>query len=270
LTNEQEFLNSYDFKSYDRPSVASDIVAFTIRDEASDDYRHDVKKHLSILLIKRGEFPYKSKWALPGGFLKMDETMEECAARELLSETGLKPDSLFHIGVFSDINRDPRGRIVSNAYASIVTDGYKNIKGGDDAVEARWFDVYLKVGNMKLSLKLVSGDIELNASGDICVSDDGIVSHKITDTDLAFDHADIISTAVFRLRRKVEGFGSMLFKFLPEEFTLSELQSVCEIISDRTELTPNFRRVALYHVERTGKKVAGAGHRPAELYRKKN
>ena len=111
---------------YPRPAVTADCVVFGVDG-----------KSLQILLVKRGNEPFKGGWAFPGGFMNMDETVEECAVRELYEETGLKINRLKQLGCFSDVHRDPRGRVVSVAFYALATPA--DVWGGDDASEARWF-----------------------------------------------------------------------------------------------------------------------------------
>ena len=116
MNGNKKFLEGYNIESYDRPSVATDVVVYTIRQDDSDSFRKDPEKHLSILLIERGEHPFKNKWALPGGFVRMDETVPDAAIREVKEETGVVPSALIYTGVYSELDRDPRGRIISNAF----------------------------------------------------------------------------------------------------------------------------------------------------------
>ena len=118
MQSEKEFLSHYSQNDYERPSLTADIVAFIIRSEESDNYKRNSETKLSILLINRGEHPFKGHWALPGGFLQPSETIEECALREITEETNVTPVSLMPVGVFSQPGRDPRGWIISNAFAS--------------------------------------------------------------------------------------------------------------------------------------------------------
>jgi len=111
-----------------RPTVACDLVI--ISREAGD---------LNVLLVKRGQEPFKGMWALPGGFMEWDESCEETAARELFEETGVKDVELKMVGVFSEPGRDPRGTIVSVAYLGVVDGGDLELNAGDDAAEAAWF-----------------------------------------------------------------------------------------------------------------------------------
>lgn len=116
---------SYTYK-YPRPAVTTDCVVFTQEEEPK------------VLLIQRGNEPYKGCWAFPGGFMNMEETAEECAVRELKEETGLTLTRIQQIGAYSKVNRDPRGRTISIAYLAIV-DAPTAVSGMDDAAKAAWF-----------------------------------------------------------------------------------------------------------------------------------
>lgn len=111
---------------YPRPSVTADCVVIT---------KEDIPQ---VLLIQRGFEPFKGCWAIPGGFMNMDETTEQCAIRELEEETGLKISDVRQIGAFSKVDRDPRGRTITVAYLTIV-DAPLEVKGLDDAAKAQWF-----------------------------------------------------------------------------------------------------------------------------------
>ncbi len=269
MSDEQAFLSSYNISEYDRPSVTADIVAFRIRTETGDTYRHNNKSNLSLLLVKRGEHPFKDCWALPGGFLRKDETVEECAFREIKEETNVEPISLMPIGVYSDLNRDPRGRIISNAYLSIISDYDETVLGGTDVIEAKWFDVTFTEVNGQYVLELINKDIVLRA---LLISVKTIfkkTEFELANTcNLAFDHAQIIATAITLLRNSAKDYENVL-DFLPDTFTLTFLQNVIETIMD-VSLTPaNFRRKIADYVEETEEYVTGAGHRPAKLFRRK-
>ncbi len=268
MKEEKKFLESYHIESYDRPSVATDIAVYTIRSDDSGSFRKDPEKRLSILLIERGEHPFKGMWALPGGFVKMTETVPEAAIREVREETGIKPSALIYTGVFSNINRDPRGRIISNAFSCILKDCEK-LTAGTDAKNAKWFDISLTEGDKKYTLTLTNGDTSLSA--EICesISQEGIKEYTAADNNtLAFDHAEIILTSLNQIRSKADNF-ELIFDFLPSEFTLAELQKVQEVITGKTSVPANFRRKVSEYVEETGNMTGGAGHRPAMLYRKK-
>ncbi len=149
---------------YPRPSVTVDLVVFA----RPKDHRDDLK----VLLVKRGKDPFKDCWAIPGGFLNEDETTEAAAIRELEEETGHKlvrtgpdRDSLNLIGVYDKPDRDPRGRVITVAYLAEI-DGVPEVKGADDAVEAKWFDVCalnLDILRMKTSLAFDHNEIYRDA-----------------------------------------------------------------------------------------------------------
>lgn len=116
---------AYTYK-YPRPAVTADCIVITKEAEPK------------VLLIERGDEPFKGCWAFPGGFMNMDETTEQCAIRELEEETGLKVSEVHQIGAYSKVDRDPRGRTVTVAYLAIV-DTLMAVKGQDDAAKAQWF-----------------------------------------------------------------------------------------------------------------------------------
>lgn len=267
--SQAQYLAEYDITRYDRPSVAADIAAFTVQTGENDSYKKDPEKRLSVLLVKRGVHPYKGQWALPGGFIRKNETIGQCAVRELSEETGLEPVSLFPVGVFSRPDRDPRGRIISHAFASVISENSAEIKGGDDAAEAEWFHVTLTDepdGSCMLTLK---GDAELSARLTRSNEKFGRTLFAVIENDgLAFDHAELIATAIMALRREAKSLHFAL-DFLPEKFTLATLQTVQETLMGITYLTPNFRRKISEFVEETEEFTEGAGHRPARLFRRK-
>lgn len=164
---------------YPHPAVTADCVIFGFNGMS-----------IKVLLIQRGIEPYKGKWALPGGFMNMDETAEECARRELEEETGLKNAAVEQFCTFSDVNRDPRERVLTVAHYALVK--LSEVKGGDDAASARWF-----------------------AMNEI--------------PSLAFDHERILRMAVNRLKERI-CFEPIGFELLPDVFTMTELQNLYEAI----------------------------------------
>lgn len=164
---------------YPHPAVTADCVIFGF-DGVS----------IKVLLIQRGIEPFKGKWAFPGGFMNMDETAEECARRELEEETGLKDAAVEQFHTFSDVNRDPRERVITVAHYALVR--LSEVRGGDDAASARWF-----------AMDEVPG--------------------------LAFDHDRILRLAANRLKERI-CFEPIGFELLPEVFTMTELQNLYEAI----------------------------------------
>ena len=271
MQTEKEFLEGYRIDEYERPSVTADIVAFMIRTEESGNYRQDSGSKLSLLLVKRGGHPFKDHWALPGGFLQPGETIEECALREVREETNVLPVSLMPVAVFSEPGRDPRGWIISHAFASVISEESVKQAGGDDATDAQWFDVsFDRTADGSYRLALQYGGVTLNASLTEEETRFGKTSFRIRESGgLAFDHARIIATALTALRSDAKSFET-IFDFLPETFTLTALQKVQETIMNITVLPANFRRKIADYVVETGEYTQGAGHRPARLYRRKN
>ncbi len=270
MQSEKEFLSKYRIDEYERPSVTADIVALRIRSTQSDNYRLNSENKLTILLIKRGEHPYKDCWALPGGFLIPGETIEDCALRETKEETNVQPVSIMPIGVFSKPGRDPRGWIISNAYVSIISEDSVNQKGQDDAKDAQWFDVKFEQNeNGEYNLCLNYEDNELKALLTEKEERFGITTFNVNYNEgFAFDHAEIIATALSMLRNDAKNI-EIIFDFLPEKFTLSALQRVQETIMNISILPANFRRKISGFVTETDEYTIGLGHRPAKLYKRK-
>src|SRR5436190_4797223 len=181
---------------YPRAALTVDCVVFGF-DEGE----------LKILLIERGLPPFKGKWALPGGFVRLDETVDEAAHRELLEETGLRNVFLEQLYTFGAVKRDPRERVVSVAYYALVKLVEHPAVGATDASDARWFPV-----------------AETPA--------------------LAFDHAEILSTALQRLRGKVS-YEPIGFELLPEKFTLSQIQHLYQAVLEVPLDKRNFRKKIL-------------------------
>lgn len=266
---EQSFLEHYNIGNYERPSVAVDIAAFTVRSDKTDNYKRDSAQKLALLLIKRGVHPFKDIWALPGGFLRGSETVEQCALREITEESGVTPKAIMPVAVFSEADRDPRGRVISNAFASVISEESVKACGGDDAADAKWFDMKFVTEGKNVKISLKCGDTELNAVLEEKAVHFGFPEYEIIDSgSLAFDHAKIIACALSRLRSVIGDF-EVVFDFLPEKFTLSNLQRVQEAVLNISLLPANFRRKAAPYIEETDEYVTGAGHRPAQLFRRK-
>lgn len=187
-----EFLAEYDADAWKKPSVTSDIVLFSVRDEKP-----------VVLLVKRGNHPFVGDWAFPGGFLNENESCEDAAKRELREETGLENEELEQLVTVSTPNRDPRGWTVTNCFFA-VTETPENAVGADDADEADWFFIdYASSGaTYELVLKNLRGEI-LRAVMNVKRTKSGamdINATKIESADgIAFDHAKIILYALEKL-----------------------------------------------------------------------
>lgn len=269
--SEKEFLASYRVEEYPRPSVACDMVVFTMGQAAADSYRQLPEQRLQVLLIQRGGHPFLGDWALPGGFVRPGETVGRAAARELREETGLENVYLEQLGVFSDPGRDPRAWVMSCAHMALIDGSRVVLRAGDDARQAAWFHLTCPPeGDGPLRLKLEHGetclwaDVERPAGAAAGPEEFAVTqSHG-----LAFDHGRILACALWRLRREVET-SRLPFHLVPERFTLTQLQQVCEAMLGRPLLKAAFRRKIAPLVEETEEYAQRAGHRPARLYRRK-
>ena len=186
---------------------------------------------LSVLLIKRGLQPFKGKWALPGGFVRLDESLDEAARRELAEETGLTEVFLEQLYSFGAVDRDPRERVVSVAYYALVKPEDHHTLAATDAIEAKWY--------------------ELSS----CPT-------------LAFDHHAILESALVRLRGKL-AYQPIGFELLPEKFTLTQLQRLYEAVLGCALDKRNFRKKVLSFdlLKPLNESFREGAHRPAKLYR---
>ncbi len=137
--NERKFLSEYDVNIYDRPSVTNDIIIFTTGDRIEENSRKVPKKGMQVLLIKRDDYPHKGKWAIPGGFVKNDESLEDGALRKLKEETGIDNVYTEQLYTFGEVNRDPRTRVISIGNIALISK--EDIRFGDykDRKESKWF-----------------------------------------------------------------------------------------------------------------------------------
>ena len=207
--------------AYPHPAVTTDVVVFTILDG-----------RLNILLVKRANPPFQDNWALPGGFLDIDEDLDACAARELEEETGIGGLYLEQLYTFGATHRDPRERVISVTYYALVPqDALATPRAASDAADVAW--------------------------------------HAFEDLPpLAFDHAQIIAMAHRRLVAKLD-YSTIALQFMPETFTLSELQCVYEALLNQPLDKRNFRKriLSLDLIEETGRQRRNGKHRPAREYR---
>ncbi len=213
---------AYEYE-YPHPAVTVDVVIFTIR---NDD--------LKVLLIKRALEPFVGRWALPGGFVDIDESLVDAAKRELREETGVTAAYLEQLYTFGAPKRDPRERVISVAYYALMPSDALEIKAASDAEGVGWF-----------------GIDEL--------------------PELAFDHSDIMDMALTRLSAKLD-YSTIAFQLMPDEFTMPELRHLYELITREEIDARNFskRILALDAIEPTGKERREGAHRPAKLFRVKD
>jgi 8-oxo-dGTP diphosphatase len=204
------------------PIVTVDLVIFTI-----------VEDTLKVLLIRRGVAPEKGRWALPGGLVGLEESLDEAAARELKEGVGVTDLYLEQLYTFGELRRDPRGRVISVAYFALIDAERQQIHATSESHDAAWHPVF-----------------------DTTLRDR-----------LAFDHPQILTYAIWRLRNKIE-WTTVGYELLPAKFTLSELQRVYEIILQRPVDKRNFRKRILGQgqIRELNETRSIGAHRPARLY----
>src|SRR6266487_766419 len=210
----------YNSNQYERPSVTVDVVMMSLR-----------QQDLEVLLVNRHSWPYKGMWAIPGGFVHIDESLEEAARRELREQTDVQDVYLEQLYTFGDPARDLRTRVITVVYFALLDAAQLQASADSDKEYVGWFSVY----------------------------------HL---PPLAFDHVQILQYALNRLRGKL-AYTTIAFRLLPEQFTLRELQQVYEMILHRRLDKRNFRKklVSTGALEDTGVKKMEGTHRPARLYR---
>ena len=226
-SEDAQFLAGYDASEFERPSVAVDVALLTVHEGG-----------LRVLLVERVEPPQRGAWALPGGFVGMNESLDDAAARVLRDKGGLEGNFLEQLYSFGSLGRDPRTRVISVAYVALVDHARLEATGRPLAeLQVPW---------------------EGEEGGPV----------EVEGMDLAFDHAEILGAAVKRLRGKLD-YAALGFQLLPDRFTLRDLPTVHETILGRELNKDSFRRRmhATGLIEPTGEREQNVLHRPAELYR---
>lgn len=216
----EENAATYDASRYERPSVTVDVVIFTL-----------LNRELHVLLVLRRRWPYEGYWAIPGGFITMDESLEQAARRELEEETGVRDVYLEQLYTFGDPQRDPRTRVISVAYIAIVPADDQELRVSDESSDVRWFPV------------------------------------RTRPAPLAFDHDLILNYALSRLRSKLE-YTTLAFQLLPEVFSILELKHIYEqILGEKLDKGNFYRKIKEAGIlEETSLIREGRG-RPTRLWR---
>lgn len=225
---EKEFLKSYDPDIYEKPAVTVDDLIFRVMNEK-----------LQILLIKRGSFPYKGKWAIPGGFINMNESLIDAAKRKLKEETGVENVYLEQLYTFGDVKRDPRTRVISVAYFALLSPPDVIVKAGNDAKEAEFFDITYR--NNEIIFSNYNRDLEFNCDS------------------LAFDHKNIIVLALNRVKNKVM-YTDIALQLVKNKnkFTIYEIKGIYELLLHKQLDLSNFRKYFIREYIQKGK-VSEAG-----------
>lgn len=270
--DEQDFLSQYNPSKYDLLSVSVDNVVFSIDSRIEENnYRKLDEQKLMVLLIKRKEHPYMGRWSLPGGFINKNETLEAAAIRVLNVKTGLENLYLEQLYTFGKPGRDPRMRIISCAYMSLIDRSTFDLKISHDDCVISWFEVSLSENNEEMLLK--SYEYEFNITINKTKFENGklqIMNYDIqNDSQLAFDHASIILEGLLRLRGKIE-YSDIVFNLMPDMFTITQLQHIYEIILGHKLLAPAFRRKIESKLVSTGKFAHQKGHRPSQYFKYKS
>lgn len=224
MISEKEYLENYNQKKYDKPSIAVDLLVFTIEDN-----------RLKIVLVERKDHPFMNMLSVPGTFVRMDESLEEAAKRGAFENVGLSDIYFEQLFTWGDVDRDPRMRIISVSYLAFEQIDKMKLTQGRNTISVALYDVD----------EMLEGD-----------------------TELAFDHRKIMEYARERIKNKVE-YSKIAFEFLPEEFTLPELQRIYEILLNKKLYKAGFRRKIADMVEETDKMTEGDAHRPSKYYRLK-
>jgi 8-oxo-dGTP diphosphatase len=208
------------YPDYEQPAVTVDLVIFTVNNDT-----------LKVMLVKRAEEPFADSWSMPGGFLKIGESLEAAALRVLKEKAGVENVYVEQLYTFGAPDRDPRARVITVTYFALIP--WKNLiqPKSHKITDLMWFPV------------------------------DSLPR-------LAFDHREIVQYAVQRLRAKAS-YSNIVYGLLPAQFSLSELQKIYEIILDENLDKRNFRKriLAAGLLQETGKKAAMGAHRPAMLYK---
>lgn len=217
---EQEQAHTYDASKYDRPSVTIDVVIFTL-----------IERELHVLLVQRKRWPYEGYWAIPGGFINMDESLEQAARRELEEETGVRDVYLEQLYTFGAPGRDPRTRVISIAYMALVRAEAQHLRVSDESHDVRWFPV------------------------------------RALPEALAFDHEQILSYAIGRLRSKLE-YTTLAFQLLPELFSILELKHTYEqILGEKLDKGNFYRKIKESGLLEETTHVREGRGRPTRLWR---
>ena len=204
---------------YPHPAVTVDCVIFGFDG-----------KSLRILLIERGLEPFKGSWALPGGFVRIDETVEEAAIRELFEETNVKGVYMSQLSVFSQVDRDPRERVITVAFYALVKPSDHDVIRGDDATNAQWF---------------------------------GLDDYP----SLVFDHEQIVKAAFSQLQRNFRA-GNVGLEMFEDKFSISQLYTLHSLVTRQDIDRRNFyKKMTSYeYIEPTSEKMRETPHKPSQLF----
>lgn len=261
LTLEQ-FLNRYKPGDYERPSVTVDSVILSVKEDYST---------LKVLLIQRGNHPYIGDWALPGGFINIDESAEDAVSRELKEETGLEANYLEQLYTMSAPSRDPRMRVISIAYMALTK--ITSVKAGDDASRAVWCDIKLNKSTENDELVIENQDCGIYIKYKVKGSIKEFLRNRkeceveaVSEMKLAFDHVFIILMALERLKNKAK-YTNVMFSVAEKMFTLPDIQALYSLMVNGKVYGKSFRDRIKPMIEDTGYKAKSiVGNKVSKLY----
>lgn len=280
--SEEDFLNDYDVNIYERPSVTNDVIMFTADDKVEKNNRKVPKKGMQVLLIKRDDHPCKENWAIPGGFVDINESLADGAIRKLKEETGIDNVYTEQLYTFGEVDRDPRTRVISIGNIALVSKDKINFATQKNLKKSQWFWIEKNLIDSsndekhivnRYILKLESEDEEIKISYEIIEKIEKSIFRKKEENfkllegsneQLAFDHYKIIDYALDRVRNKIE-YTPIALNLLPRLFTVKELQNVYEAIMGREIL--NFRRKMGDMIIETDEVLEGKPFRPAKMFK---
>ena len=280
-SSEEEFLKDYDSNKFDKPSVTNDLIIFTTENMEEENIRKVPRKGMQVLLVKRDEYPEKGKWAIPGGFVHINESLEDGATRKLKEETGMDNVYMEQLYTFGETNRDSRTRVISIGNIALISKENINYNKSNKNMESMWFWINKKILNKvnsedyiiniyELSLISEDGNIEIKyditekIEKNILKRKNEIYNNILGKDELAFDHYKILDYAIDRIRNKVE-YTPIALNLLPRLFTVKELQNVYEAIMGREIL--NFRRKMGDMIIETDEIIEGKPFRPAKMFK---
>jgi len=263
---EQEFLDKYDPTMFERLSMSVDTVIFSIDTKLqTSNYRKLDDQKLTVLLVKRNEHPFLEHWSLPGGFIGVREAPAKAARRVLRNKTGLDDLYIETLGTYGEPERDPRMRIISSTYLSLLDRDKFKLQASPYVADSAWFEVEVTDRELVLCGEgqqlVIPYEKAAIRNGKIKT-----VEYQVTESNpLAFDHGKILLDGLMRLRHKIDD-TDIVFNLLPEEFTITQLQQIYEIILGGKLLAPAFRRKIAPKLQETGRYVQEKGHRPSQYF----
>lgn len=279
---EEDFLSKYDVNIYERPSVTNDVIIFTTDDKIEKNSRKVPQKGMQVLLIKRDDYPYKDDWAIPGGFVDNNESLESGANRKLKEETGIDNVYTEQLFTFGSVDRDPRTRVISVGNIALASKDKIYVEKQNSIKKSKWFWIEKNLVESnnnenyienKYLLKFESEDEETKITYEIIERIEKSifrikeVNYNILNSSnekLAFDHYKIIDYGLDRIRNKIE-YTPIALNLLPRLFTVKELQNVYEAIMGREIL--NFRRKMGDIIIETDEMLEGKPFRPAKIFK---